>query len=1802
MSCSDTKKSKKRKNCKSGNMGDVLGKECGDSENDELQVESCEESVREEADGAPSVDEQCPQGSSEEGSGDTKIIVESKDGVSQKKLEVPVVPVKEEKPCNCDACKDRRELAAEQMEEMRRLQSYWLELRQYIRMVYRMAMEGSEVDATEENIVKMKELVQKLCVRDPHQLFQRLESQVQEFVIEAKVRQLELLHREEQTPEVAQIFLRGLLEGFEKLCRGAKQLTPLLQQLEAEHLQRFNLTWEVLNKHLYQSCVYTDPLVQNNLPLYIGKLRSVLPGESDVYTELVHRYLVFDDEMTLIGAMWRDTETRIHEYNQEQATLKAKQRMLREDWEFFKAQRKLIHQKMWSKATSELREFDEQLVSLATLAGSPESPPDGQAPEEGCSASAIHAAAVSTALGPSCSAGLNVGPSFCLGCSTRRSCPCDDCAMSHLLTCGALITPACDGSVSALQNSSLYGHKTDSTQEFRAEGEGSEQPPESPTEPGNTGETNDSIEGDIVELSNTQQQSCECHVCTAPLMSAMDLMESYECHTCVQQAMPPPGNVSSPGVNVNLHTSGFHLYPHIHGTGGGGDAGSLYPHLYNVHPSLLSQLGTKHSRLGVHLQDQVPLTSIDPKTQHMVPPSLSSVADLLPPGLSLEALPPLTNSGLSVASGDSSTIVHPALNSARVKTIANAIALSSSAPPEAVVPVSTSAATTPVPSVKSSGNGSPVQQQKVKVNSTCQDPGNIVANKPLVAEKHSQNSTSTQTSPNKALAQQKLPPTSTTASKPPPQSVVKRVPAGGQQLVNGHHHPVSSSRASNVSSVRHSMTQTASSGNTHSHVNSSLPDVVRSAASSTTSHRSVPGSAGKVIGHSCHKTLKNGGNVEPIKRVSCTDFADGEVVDAEDSSSQDDTCSERSSSTTTSTQRDSRHCDCCYCEVFGHGVPSVAPVSRNYQEMRERLRLLLTKKKAKCKMGANSSTGATSNNSNSNTVSQPVTNNASNSMPETAAKPVSSTTASSAASVASVPSQSSPLIPLLSMQNSPDSLSQPSKDPRDLEALLDFIEGNQSGRCKNLKKAAKKARQKQRKLEEKERKEQEEAERLRGLAALQSNAPEVTITVVNTPGGKSDTVVAPSQNGNQSSNSGGRNGKGSKVAENQGVQLPATNGTDSNTPNKATTAPQMVTIKRVMEPNGAEPTVTITLKGATPDKDKVLFTLVNGQVCQSQDDSKSSNQSNAENVKTNPSNTSGNGKKKKNKGNGGNNNNNNNNNSNNNNNNNSGQTNSNSSKNKSQQNTAKNNSKSSGNPSSGKSSNGKQSQPGTMNSSAGVEGTANFVPPVSQLAGPTANTQLNDIATSKGSASVVALRSKIEASANNSRSFSLENLKLPPGITITKVDGPAAAAAAQRRAQLKAQDNPKPPTPATSASTTTIIAAPTSMGNPARIAGFGQAVNGSNVIVVDTGRMKDDLEGNVMTAKDAGDASQNVNGNGKKKKKKNKNNGNNENENNITCTNSAKQNQQLPGKQNMTNGKNQNQRNSSNSSKSQSNLLQLQGKQNGNSKNNNALSQPAIIKVNGSMVTIRNSALQQAMSSAGPRLSQHVNGQADVQINGDVEKNVTKGNKRGSSNAVVNSAANIKGKENNAVRFTNSDSSARSRGGQGECNGVTSNIHGKMGSSGPRMEDNGINVRGGNVNNTSQRTHPLQQQIPPLNQKVMQNHAQEANIQHSNSRAMMQAQSAVREAMAAATEAKKKKKKKKGAGGQGHSDDWNLVESVFAPKDIDLENGDIDDDERELEAFKRFCFNSVPPKRKEKVHLNIKDIVLKKKSSAIGCS
>jgi hypothetical protein len=139
-------------------------------------------------------------------------------------------------------------------------------------------------------------------------------------------------------------------------------------------------------------------------------------------------------------------------------------------------------------------------------------------------------------------------------------------------------------------------------------------------------------------------------------------------------------------------------------------------------------------------------------------------------------------------------------------------------------------------------------------------------------------------------------------------------------------------------------------------------------------------------------------------------------------------------------------------------------------------------------------------------------------------------------------------------------------------------------------------------LEEKEKKDQEEAERQR-LEELQTKTPEVTITVVNSSGlhGVSSNASLSSRQSN--SVRGNKNSKkpSSVLVEHrndskeEGGCLSREDAPTHVTSSASQQPPQMVTIKRVMEGNGNEPTVTITLKGATPDKDKVLFTLVNGQ-------------------------------------------------------------------------------------------------------------------------------------------------------------------------------------------------------------------------------------------------------------------------------------------------------------------------------------------------------------------------------------------------------------------------------------------------------------------------------------------------------------------------------------------------------------------------------------------------------------------------------
>lgn len=255
--------------------------------------------------------------------------------------------------CECESCIERSALVAEMAEETKKLQQCWLELREDFKTVYRLVMEGawSDTNRPHPSIPAMQEAVHKLVWRDPHQLYQRLEAQLREVVVELKLRLVELLSTQAKNPGLAQEFIQGLLGGHEKLCEASKIISPVLGDLEVNHLRRFSLTWEILSKHLYQMLVYSDPLIQNNLPIFISQLRALYPNKEneDKYTELVRGYLDFDVEMENVGVFWAGTEALLLEYSLEQQKLREKQKMLKNDWERFKMQRKQIESSLLDK-------------------------------------------------------------------------------------------------------------------------------------------------------------------------------------------------------------------------------------------------------------------------------------------------------------------------------------------------------------------------------------------------------------------------------------------------------------------------------------------------------------------------------------------------------------------------------------------------------------------------------------------------------------------------------------------------------------------------------------------------------------------------------------------------------------------------------------------------------------------------------------------------------------------------------------------------------------------------------------------------------------------------------------------------------------------------------------------------------------------------------------------------------------------------------------------------------------------------------------------------------------------------------------------------------------------------------------------------------------------------------------------------------------------------------------------------------------------------------------------------------------
>ncbi|KAJ6638598.1 Protein FAM193A [Pseudolycoriella hygida] len=164
--------------------------------------------------------------------------------------------------------------------------------------------------------------------RDPHQLYELLCFQLRSIAITYSEGFKDILKLksddESETPSYNPVeLLNFILDGYERVCSASKALAPLLFELQRGHLQKFSLTWNILNKRMYQRWVYWN--VKELIPECILKLKTIL--DSEKYKAMVYRFIKFDDEMTLLTFKWREIWSLTNDYHMDNADAERRRRM-----------------------------------------------------------------------------------------------------------------------------------------------------------------------------------------------------------------------------------------------------------------------------------------------------------------------------------------------------------------------------------------------------------------------------------------------------------------------------------------------------------------------------------------------------------------------------------------------------------------------------------------------------------------------------------------------------------------------------------------------------------------------------------------------------------------------------------------------------------------------------------------------------------------------------------------------------------------------------------------------------------------------------------------------------------------------------------------------------------------------------------------------------------------------------------------------------------------------------------------------------------------------------------------------------------------------------------------------------------------------------------------------------------------------------------------------------------------------------------------------------------------------------------
>ncbi|XP_076830139.1 protein FAM193A isoform X2 [Brachyhypopomus gauderio] len=913
--------------------------------------------------------------------------------------------------CSCEACSERREITAESERESQLLQNHWSEVRYLVRCIYRQTgtpLADDQDQPLERDRDGMKELVDRLCEKDPYQLYQRLEQQAREYILETKVRLLKQLSGGSemagavQDPPQAQRFISLLLEEYSALCQAARTISTFLLTLESEHLKKFQVTWELHNKHLFESLVFSEPVLQSSLPALSALLRQGTASH-DSYSEGMYRALLdslqgLEQQMKAVSAEWAECEKRIDDYVDEQLlfkmegqnltnqrtephkslisknmSLRTKPRILKDDGEIFK-QRKVFEDQFMQTSKKPLVGDSTFTDTVKQMLSSRLNTPD------------------------------------CPNCNYRRRCTCDDCSLSHILTCGIMDAPVGEELHLKLPMqaeppqdylSEVHPPSMSSGSSGSASGSGSAssspitvqqhrhllQPQDGAPTFGSDYEDDDDVPplsavyplsrleeaGVLASMNGLHPQlngGADAIQDLSPRGSSSSSSEGDE-EEAVSEGGPQP-SLQQGALSRGKSDSPPPCYPHAQveqvqhpcechvcnqGSGGGASVGAAAPPPGRLHtgpPQLYSEKGVVHPGLHLypHIHGHLPLHNLTRLPRPLLPALYSST--------------PLTHSKTLLPTSGHASVKQQVLRPAQPEHVYQGCFAGGGA----------WGGSLPCPSLKFENLWDTHMMKNWNPSVLLQEPvpGDMLG-PPL---------------PDVSLLSSGLDPSCSTSSSSPlpaPEGKEKQNGSKKKCLFNYQDAFMEASEvmlatSSAVSCVSCTATTVQSSEVFHNMVpeehvppgpvaprtsptgSACLPPPptthLPSMATQPFSKPAAPG-PGFMEAHQglClstdHQPPSAQGHASAPNSICSDPDCEGHRCEGSgvyeqpyegEESGDEDSCSEHSSSTSTSTnQKEGKYCDCCYCEFFGHGGPPAAPTSRNYAEMREKLRLRLTKRK-----------------------------------------------------------------------------------------------------------------------------------------------------------------------------------------------------------------------------------------------------------------------------------------------------------------------------------------------------------------------------------------------------------------------------------------------------------------------------------------------------------------------------------------------------------------------------------------------------------------------------------------------------------------------------------------------------------------------------------------------------------------------------------------------------------------------------------------------------------------------------------------